>query len=86
MQSKKLSHIEVVTNQIAGIVIGWLITYYILPLLGIPFTATQSTVTTLIFFVASYIRMYALRRFFNQFREGRNAKEEKEEPFETSQP
>jgi uncharacterized membrane protein YfcA len=65
MQTKKRTHLEVLTNQISGIVIGWLIVYFILPLIGIPFTPAQASLTTVIFFIASYTRMYFIRRIFN---------------------
>ncbi len=66
-QSKKHSHLEVITNQISGIVVGWLIVYFIFPMIGIPVTVTQTTVSSLIFFIASYSRMYIIRRIFNSF-------------------
>jgi len=66
-QSKKHSHLEVITNQISGIVVGWLIVYFIFPMIGIPVTVTQTTISSLIFFIASYSRMYIIRRIFNSF-------------------
>jgi len=65
MQSKKMAHLEVITNQISGIVVGWLIVFFIFPFIGIPVTAGQASVSTVIFFVSSYSRMYLLRRIFN---------------------
>ncbi len=65
MQTKKDAHLEVIINQMSGIVMGWLIVFYIFPLIGIPVTAPQATLSTLIFFVSSYSRMYVIRRIFN---------------------
>ncbi len=65
MQSKKTTHLEVITNQISGVVMGWLIVFFIFPFLGIPVTVTQATASTLIFFISSYSRMYVIRRIFN---------------------
>jgi len=65
MQSKKMSHLEVLTNQIFGIVIGWLIVYYIFPELKNLTQSQLATSSAIIFFIASYIRTYLIRRFFN---------------------
>jgi uncharacterized membrane protein YfcA len=66
MQSKKKSHLEVIVNQISGIIFGWLIVYFIFPLIGVPVTAAQTTISTVIFFISSYSRMYIIRRIFNK--------------------
>ena len=66
MQSKKVAHLEVLTNQVSGVVMGWLIVFFVFPFLGIPVTATQATASTIIFFISSYIRMYVIRRIFNR--------------------
>ena len=58
------------TNQILGIILGWMIVYFLFPFIGIPVTVTQATASTVIFFVTSYIRMYTVRRIFNKIREG----------------
>jgi len=65
MQSKKMSHLEIITNQVAGIAIGWLIVYTVFPLFGVQTTATDATISTVIFFFASYTRAYTIRRIFN---------------------
>ncbi len=64
-QSKRHSHYEIITNQIAGIVIGWCIVYFVFPFIGIDVTVTQATSSSAIFFVASYTRAYVIRRVFN---------------------
>ena len=66
MQSKKLSHLEAFTNQAVGLTISWNITYWVLPLIGVPFTPMQATQSSAIFFLASYVRIYGLRRLFNK--------------------
>jgi hypothetical protein len=65
MQSKKHSHYEIATNMIAGLVIGWLIVFLIFPLMGVETTAAHATASSGIFFIASYIRSYLIRRIFN---------------------
>lgn len=65
MQSKKHSHYEALVNQILGLVIGWSLVYFAFPLMGIEPTMSQATISSSMFFVASYLRSYAIRRFFN---------------------
>jgi len=65
-QSKKYSHYEVLTNQIVGIILGWSIVYFIFPFIGIPITKTDATISTVIFFIASYTRAYTIRRIFTR--------------------
>ncbi len=80
MQSRKRAHVEVLTNQISGIIMGWLIVFFILPLIGVPFTAPQATLATFIFFLSSYSRMYVIRRIFNnKDTRDHNEKQEKKE-------
>jgi len=66
MQSKKYSHYEIITNQIVGVGIGWSIVYFIFPLMGLHPTATDATLSSAMFFVASYTRAYVIRRIFNR--------------------
>jgi predicted membrane protein len=70
MQTKKHSHYEVLTNQILGIVIGWLIVYFIFPLMGVETNYIHATASTVIFFISSYIRSYTVRRLFNKVTHG----------------
>ena len=56
---------EVITNQVLGIAIGWCIVYFAFPIMGIEPTATQATASSAMFFVASYARSYVVRRVFN---------------------
>jgi len=64
-QSKKHSHYEVIVNQVAGIAIGWCLVYFAFPLMGIVATVEQASVSSAMFFVASYSRAYVIRRIFN---------------------
>ncbi|WP_451923618.1 DUF7220 family protein [Sulfurovum mangrovi] len=65
MQSKKHSHMEIITNQILGVVIGWALVYFAFPIIGLEPTVEQATMSSGMFFVASYIRGYSVRRIFN---------------------
>lgn len=64
-QSKKDSLIEVLSNQIIGIIGGWLIVYFLFPLFDNLPQEQIATVSTVIFFAWSSLRSYVLRRFFN---------------------
>jgi len=65
-QSKKHSHYEIISNQIAGIVIGWCLVYFVFPLMGMTVSIEQASMSSLMFFGASYSRAYAIRRIFNR--------------------
>jgi len=65
MQSKKHSHYEVLTNQIVGIIGGWLIVMFAFPFFQHMEQYTVATISSVIFFVWSYLRSYTIRRFFN---------------------
>jgi hypothetical protein len=64
-QSKKHSILESVVNVITGLLISFLIQLWIYPLLNIPVTLNQNIFITLVFFAASFIRGYIIRRIFN---------------------
>ena len=66
MQNRKQSHLEVTTNQILGIVGGWLIVYFLFPLFDYLSQSLVATISTIIFFIWSYIRSYTVRRYFNK--------------------
>jgi len=66
IQSKKHSHYEVVSNQAISLIVGFLIVYYIFPLLNALSQAELATASTIIFFIASYVRAYTIRRIFNR--------------------
>jgi hypothetical protein len=65
MQSKRQTHIEVGTNMFTGLMVGWCIVYFIFPLLEQYSNLTRANVSSIMFFIASYIRSYTLRRYFN---------------------
>ncbi len=63
---KKMMHQEVLTNQILGVIVGWLVIYLIYPILIPLGPATMATLSTVIFFSISYIRMYLVRNYFRK--------------------
>lgn len=65
MQTKKQTHIEVITNQCLGLIGGWLIVYYLFPLFDYLSQEVVATISTIIFFIWSYLRSYLIRRYFN---------------------
>lgn len=65
MQSKKLSLIEAITNTVVGLITSFCIQLLIYPILDIPVTLSQNIIITIVFFIASIIRSYIIRRFFN---------------------
>lgn len=66
-QSKKHSHYEITANQVAGIIIGWCLVYFVFPIMGLEPTPTQATISSTLFFFGSYIRAYTIRRIFNKW-------------------
>jgi len=50
MQTRKQSHIEILTNQVIGIVGGWLIVYLLFPLFDHLPQAHVATISSVIFF------------------------------------
>ena len=66
MQSKKHSHYEIISNQIAGIIIGWCLVFFIFPFIGVETTVSHATASSIMFFIASYTRAYVIRRIFNK--------------------
>jgi flagellar motor component MotA len=68
MQSKKLSIIEALTNTVVGLIISFLIQIVIYKALKIDVTIKQNLIITIIFFIASIIRGYAIRRIFTKLK------------------
>lgn len=64
-QTKLESVIEQVVNQGVGNILAWSINYFVLPIFGMPQSVGKATLITLIFSVISFIRGYAVRRFFD---------------------
>lgn len=65
-QSKKHSHYEIITNQITGLILGWLLVFFIFPFIGVETTVTQASLSSVMFFISSYTRSYVIRRVFNK--------------------
>ena len=65
MQTKKQSVIESLTNILVGLITSFLIQIVIYPIMGIPVTFNQNIIITIVFFIASFIRGYLIRRYFN---------------------
>lgn len=65
-QTKKQSLIESIAQTIIGLGTSLVIQLIIYPLLNIPVTFSQNLIITFVFFVASVIRGYLVRRFFNK--------------------
>jgi len=66
-QSKRMSIIESFINVFSGYFISVLIYITIMPLYGYPVTVSHSVQVTMIFSIASILRLYLLRRCFNWF-------------------
>ena len=66
MQSKKHSMIEVITNTVVGLLFSFAIQVIIYPLLDVDVSINQNLLITLMFFIASIIRGYVLRRVFTK--------------------
>lgn len=66
MQSKKLSFIEISAQTIIGLVVSFGIQVIIYPVLNIPVTFSQNLIITFVFFLASIVRGYFIRRYFNK--------------------
>lgn len=68
-QNRKHSILESITNVIIGLITSFLIQIAIYPILGIPVTFNQNVIITIVFFIASFIRGYVIRRIFNKMQE-----------------
>lgn len=64
-QTRAHSCAEAVVNIAVGFGVSVVITAIVLPAYGHPVSLTENLQITLIFTVASLLRSYALRRFFN---------------------
>lgn len=65
-QNKTQSLIESVVQTMIGLATSFLIQLIIYPVLNIPVTFSQNIIITAVFFVASIIRGYFVRRIFNK--------------------
>ena len=66
MQTKKQSMIEVITNTVVGLAFSFAIQVIIYPILGMNVSINQNLLITLMFFIASILRGYILRRLFTK--------------------
>lgn len=66
MQTVKHSHYETLTNQIVGIILGWLIVYLLFPLFNHLAQVWVASISSAIFFISSYMRSFLIRRYFNK--------------------
>jgi len=67
-QSKRMSAIEAITNVVVGLLVSFGIQLVIYPILDIPVTIGENIIITSVFFVASFLRSYILRRIFNRIK------------------
>ena len=65
-QSKKLSIIEAITNTVVGLLTAFGIQLVIYPILNIEVSINQNIIITIVFFIASILRGYVVRRIFNK--------------------
>jgi|TARA_R110002124_G_scaffold78682_2_gene209931 hypothetical protein len=66
MQDKKQSMIEAISGTLIGLVFSFMIQIIIYPSLDIPVSIGQNILITSVFFVASIVRGYLVRRLFNK--------------------
>ncbi len=67
MQSKKMSLVESLTSTFIGFIVSVILVNVILPFYGFDVSYAQSIEITIIFTIASILRGYFIRRFFNLF-------------------
>ena len=65
-QTKQQSIIESVSGTIIGLVFSFIIQIVMYPILEIPVSINQSLLLTSVFFIASIVRGYFVRRLFNK--------------------
>lgn len=66
MQSKKESLLESGINIVIGFIVALFIGIFIFKITGIQATYTQNFMSTTLFTIASFIRQYIIRRWFNK--------------------
>ncbi len=66
MQSRASSFTESLTNITIGLLVSWAFTFWLLPLWPLPPSPGQALQISLVFFVISGARSYAIRRAFNR--------------------
>ncbi len=74
MKRNKWVHYEVLTNQILGIIFGFFVVYFLYPFLIPLGPGTMATISSVIFFIVSYIRLYLVRMYFKHLENNRKEK------------
>jgi len=74
MRKNKWVHYEVLTNQILGIGFGWIVVFFLYPFLIPLGPATMATMSSVLFFIVSYIRLYLVRMYFKHLENQRKEK------------
>lgn len=64
-QTRAWSAIEACANIVVGIGVSFTANLIVLPIFGLPVSLSQATGITVVFTFISFVRSYALRRFFN---------------------
>jgi len=70
MQSRKTSLTESFTQTFVGILVSFIIQLIIYPFLDIKVSVQQNIFITFVFTIASIIRGYLIRRYFNNYGKG----------------
>jgi len=68
MQTKRMSIIESVSNTLIGLLTSFIIQLIIYPTLDIKVSIGQNVIITFVFFIASIVRGYLVRRFFTKIK------------------
>ncbi len=68
MQTRKMSGLESAANFMTAFVIGWIVTYFLVPIIwGVDSNMAQPIGFVLLLNVLSTLRHYVWRRIFNRF-------------------
>ena len=65
-QTKQQSLIESASGTVIGLIFSFIIQIIMYPILEIPVSINQSLLLTSVFFIASIVRGYFVRRLFNK--------------------
>ena len=66
MQTKKQSFIEANISTMIGFIVSYILSYTVLPIYGVDQSHSVSFQITLIYTIASILRGYLVRRYFNK--------------------
>lgn len=67
-QSPRMSMIETITNVVVGLMVSYSVQLLVFPLFGIHISHGTNASITGIFFIASLVRSYTIRRVFNRLK------------------